>query len=1791
MKLPAFRLSLLFLVFALPAAAQNPAADRARIRSIEEKWENARRGLDWSTEAARQVSSAKMLEAGKDRIAAIHAEAKRRKLPVSIQVRSGEPAMLVRLDEDGHPRYEGPDNDNARITTAVHLFQGTGSNGPGGSGFRIGIWDSGAVRDEHDEFMNTGSSRIDLGGDTLFMSNHATHIGGTLAAFGTRAGTRGMAPLARLLSYDSGNDVAEAGTHGATGALDDVSDKICVSNHSYSIWGGWRSIETPPNSGTSVNTWLGKKTETEDSTLGQYGNEAGAWDEYCVTHEYHLPFRSAGNNRSKPAPAQGETFRWADGTTTTYDAAIHAPSNDSRGGWDLLGSQATGKNVMTVGAVTPAVAAGARSLAAAVSANFSAWGPTDDGRIKPDIVADGVGLFSSVATGNSNYDWSSGTSMSTPNACGSAVLLQERYRTLYGGIMRASTLKALIIHTADDIGNPGPDYQFGWGLMNANTARDLITLDSETSVPVIVEQTLEQGGDYTFPIFYGAGPVKVTLCWTDPAAAASSALDDSTRKLVNDLDLTLEYVNGATTTINRPWVLNPANPGNNASTGINNRDNVEQVVWSTNPGLRWIHVRHQGTLTGGSQKFSLIISGHNTSTDPPSMHITGPWIGAEGVTSSSGGPRSFGITNNGGGSLNWSAVSETSWISVSPGSGSSTGEKDTVNLTFNTASLPAGNHTGTVRVSAPGQPDKYVLVFFTQRLSVSLAEALDTPGRTWTANPANSWLGWQGESWDGEDSAVLNSAADGGVRELTTTVTGPAYIRWRWRLDDPAEQRQGNFYVNSEYVRVLAANSGWATDSHTLAAGVWTLRFLLGGSPAGADWEMLIDKVEVLYPPVIAAQSFTGFVGQATSYTGVATNQPTTWGLSSAIPGLTLNTSTGVISGTPTTAGTYSRTLTAYNPAGSASATLTVTVHASTTLQAALDNSDLVFQTNSDVPWFGQSVTTHDGTDAARSGAITHSGQSNMAWNVTGPAVLRYWWKVSSEASWDRLRIFLDGTENANIHGEIDWAQRTLTIPSGTHTVNFRYTKDGSNSVGQDAGFVDQVEVIRPPVLGPWRGQVAAMIYGVTGVPYSYSVPFSGGATTTFSATGLPVPLSINPTTGVISGTPAGPGSYTVNVQATNIAGTDTQALAFSVAAPIPLDQAVETESILTWNAGGTYSMVGVPGDDFYGRDAARSGPITHSQQSWMQTNVFGPALITYIWQCESEPDFDKLRCLLDGVEQAAISGLAPAETRTLLVPAGSHFVRFSYEKDGSANYHLDTGWVERVSILYPPAFTSSSAVTGWAGQDILHTIAANNADSVTCGPLPAGLVFNAAARTITGSTTSTGTFSPVITATNGAGSTTQTLSITISPTIAIPTAIDYPLISAWTTGSAPWFGQAAVTQDGVDAARAGILAPGEYQTWMSATVSGPARLTWKWRVKSTADRDYLIARLDGLEYALLSGDSGWVDGVMILPAGSHSVRFELLKSGDDFVTGEGAWLDRFNVQIPPAVIVFSAPSGEVGSAFAYTIGTVQGSPSSFAASGLPPGLTLNSTTGAITGTPTHPGAYPVTFTASNAAGSGSTSTTITIAAPVTLPVALDSTLTWTTSGPAWFGQGMFSRDGVDAARCGIVREPLEDSAPEQSALQTTVTGPGYFSCYVRTDSELNYDLLRITLDGAVRHTLSGQNTTWTRIVIPVTAGAHTIRFAYTKDTSVSVGQDTAWVDQVNWSPTGITSVTLSGSNFSITYGTAPGVSFQVQHSTDLVSWANLGTATPGTGSSATLTVSLGAAPRRFWRVVQTVIP
>lgn len=526
--------------------------------------------------------------------------------------RGGIKAYLVGTLEDGSPKYYTVyNNTTAAATTRANQLWAGGASGLNLSGAsanmkdKLAIWDGGKVLPTHVE-LNGRISQID--GATV-LSDHATHVTGTMIASGVNPIAKGMAHgMQRILAYDFNNDGSE---------MTSAADKLVLSNHSYGIISGWYYNSSPSDGSGARWEFRGRFGDNEDFKFGYYDAGAKEYDDIAFNAPYYLIVKSAGNNRNSNGPAVGAAYFRYNASGIMATAGARPASLSFNDGYDILAMESNAKNILTVGAVN-GLLTGYSKPSDVVMSSFSSWGPTDDGRIKPDIVADGVDVTSSVASGNTDYESLSGTSMSAPNTTGSLFLLQEYYSQLKSGnFMRSATLKGLAIHTAEEAGDaPGPDYRFGWGLLNvekgANVIKAAVTSNNaSTSEHLLYENTLANGSTFTKTVIAsGKGQLVATICWTDVSGtvtASATALNDRTIKLVNDLDI--KITKGSSTY--SPWILDPNFPQGNATKGDNIRDNVERVdIDSVVPGQTYtISISHKGTLSGSAQAYSLLVSG------------------------------------------------------------------------------------------------------------------------------------------------------------------------------------------------------------------------------------------------------------------------------------------------------------------------------------------------------------------------------------------------------------------------------------------------------------------------------------------------------------------------------------------------------------------------------------------------------------------------------------------------------------------------------------------------------------------------------------------------------------------------------------------------------------------------------------------------------------------------------------------------------------------------------------------------------------------------------------------------------------------------------------------------------------------------------------------------------------------------------------------------------------------------------------------------------------------------------
>ncbi|GJQ31122.1 MAG: hypothetical protein HBSAPP03_30060 [Phycisphaerae bacterium] len=441
-----------------------------------------------------------------------------------------------------------------------------------GAGVTVLVFDGGSARATHVDFQGRVTV-IDGSG----VASHATHVAGTIGGAGVfTANNRGMAPGVSILS-------AAVNISGVSGWL---YSNPCDIEADYTSAYNLGAHLANNSIGTNVNT-----NNFPCSWEGDYNTTDAVIDSIV---------------RGSSAVTNNNPFRivWAAGNERQGSARCGATYN-------TIGPPAGAKNHLSIGALN----ANNDSMT-----SFSGWGPTDDGRMKPDFCAPGCqsggdnGVTSTTSASDTSYGVSCGTSMAAPTTTGLSALFLQDWRAQFPGQPdpRNSTLKAFYAQTAVDLGNTGPDYTFGYGSIRIQAAIDAMRTGQ------FRQDTVSQGFDqfYTVTVAPGTPTLSLTLAWDDAPGAALVI-----PSLVNDLDLEVFAPGGAQAF---PWTLDPANPANDAlQTQRNTRDNLEQVRVA-NPAAGVWQVRVKAfAVPVGPQVFSIVSSSPIAGGTPfPSVSIT-----------------------------------------------------------------------------------------------------------------------------------------------------------------------------------------------------------------------------------------------------------------------------------------------------------------------------------------------------------------------------------------------------------------------------------------------------------------------------------------------------------------------------------------------------------------------------------------------------------------------------------------------------------------------------------------------------------------------------------------------------------------------------------------------------------------------------------------------------------------------------------------------------------------------------------------------------------------------------------------------------------------------------------------------------------------------------------------------------------------------------------------------------------------------------------------------------------------
>lgn len=498
------------------------------------------------------------------------------------------------------PKLPRSENLVSGMVSQVDVVQAA-PYGLNGEGVTVSLFELAEAQASHPEFRLDGVSRLTvhaLGGATDDKI-HATHVAGTIGAAGSpQPNAKGMAPRARIHQFC----VAVEGLNQCDGDWIDLKDQdltplgIITDNNSWGYDLGWYDEGGFP-------IWDGT-----DIFFGSYQPEFGGPFVDEISIERKILFVHSGGNKGDMGgfstewsqhrhvddegdPIETEIFCYSKNDSGTDCPAFcngtNPDNNNAPAGcekiaerhhenvpYDTVGVVASAKNVIAVGAVS--------GIPGNVTiADFSSRGPAKDGRVKPDVVARGVNVFSPIPT--DVYTRLPGTSMASPVVTGIAVLLTEQWRKTFAGANPLpEQLKALIIAGTQDVGNPGPDYTYGFGLVNAKNSVDLVLADNGTGAR-IQNVSFAQGQTQTheFPLTVTqAQNLRVVLNWADKPTVLLGDDPVTASALVNDLDLKVIDPLGNT---HLPYVLDKVAYTANATRGVNKVDNTEMLEIANAP--------------------------------------------------------------------------------------------------------------------------------------------------------------------------------------------------------------------------------------------------------------------------------------------------------------------------------------------------------------------------------------------------------------------------------------------------------------------------------------------------------------------------------------------------------------------------------------------------------------------------------------------------------------------------------------------------------------------------------------------------------------------------------------------------------------------------------------------------------------------------------------------------------------------------------------------------------------------------------------------------------------------------------------------------------------------------------------------------------------------------------------------------------------------------------------------------------------------------------------------------------
>ena len=691
-----------------------------------------------------------------------------------------------------------------------------------GQNIKTSIIDGGDVLTTHQEFQNP-SNRITNLETTGSNDSHATHVSGTICATGIQPNARGVAQQALVGAYNfNGDFVTKLNNLG--------QNNYCAVNNSWGYITGWHFGDGYNDyyalTRDQYASFSSNYRDARSPNFGRYMSDTQSIDTVANNYPNMCIVWAAGNDRNDNVTESGGKYYkvvivdekevvvevtdfWLyDNGWYRYLLSDGYLPPQSDGDYNSCGPLASAKNNISIGATVDS---------SSTTTKFSSWGPTTDGRIKPDLVCNGESVYSTYTPNNNSYAYISGTSMASPFCTGCCALINQYYNQLYSTDPSSSTIKGSLIHGGNAVINNEIriNGQNGYGLIDMISTMNFFknatrissnSSDLETNY-TLIEDSITNSDDIVLynlssKFLDSSGNVKITLVYNDLPGEVQSAYS-TTKTIVNQLGLYFKSGNN----YYYPYRLLSSDQNGNAvqqssssfdTTKLVDYDNVQKIILENITAYSdlQIGIKKISNITG-TQNFSILLE-HTFEGNEEPIFTSSPVLTA---TEDSSYTYTINVSDNDGDICVITAPTLPSWLNLTDNgnnTGVLSGTPSNDNVGVNAVVIQANDRNGGIS---------------NQSFNISVANVNDNP--VFTSSPVLT------ATEDSSYTYTINVSDDDGDICVITAPTLPSWLNLTDNGDNTAvllgTPSEGDVGDNAVVIQANDGNGGVSNQSFNIS--------------------------------------------------------------------------------------------------------------------------------------------------------------------------------------------------------------------------------------------------------------------------------------------------------------------------------------------------------------------------------------------------------------------------------------------------------------------------------------------------------------------------------------------------------------------------------------------------------------------------------------------------------------------------------------------------------------------------------------------------------------------------------------------------------------------------------------------------------------------------------------------------------------------------------------------------------------------------------------------------------------